>query len=83
LGKSTIFKEFGLERGVNLQFVFSNLWAGHLKLIPRKAPQVLNVLQRKPWLVLKRSKNLPEKQPASMGELFKLYLASIKGYLLA
>src|SRR6056297_1066138 len=91
------------------------MWAGYLKVIAKKAPQALNVLDRfhimrkfneaidairrsevnqlkaegqqnvlehKRWLLLKRPENLSEKQTASMGDLLKLNLASIKGYLL-
>jgi len=41
-----------------------------------------NVLERKRWLLLKRPENLSEKQTAGLGELLKLNLASIKGYLM-
>jgi transposase len=41
-----------------------------------------NVLKRKRWLLLKRPENLSEKQTAGLGELLKLNLASIKGYLM-
>jgi len=109
------FREFGKERSSNLQFVCSDMWAAYLKVIAKKAPQALNildrfhivrkfnvaideirrdevkqfktsnqenVLERKRWLLLKRPDNLSEKQTARMGELLKLNLASIKGYLL-
>lgn len=91
------------------------MWAAYLKVVAKKAPQALNVLdrfhimrkfneaideirrsevkqfkaegqqnvlERKRWLLLKRPENLSEKQTASMGELLKLNLSSIKGYLL-
>lgn len=109
------FREFGPERSAKLQFVCSDMWAAYLKVIAKKAPQALNVLdrfhimrkfneaideirrsevkqfkangqenilERKRWLLLKRPENLSEKQTARMGELLKLNLASIKGYLL-
>ncbi len=109
------FKEFGPERSAKLQFVCSDMWAAYLKVIAKKAPQALNVLDRfhimrkfneaideirrsevkqfkadgqqnvlehKRWLLLKRPENLSEKQTSNLGELLKLNLASIKGYLL-
>jgi len=109
------FREFGSERSAKLQFVCSDMWAAYIKVIAKKAPQALNVLdrfhimrkfneaideirrsevkqfkadgqenilERKRWLLLKRPENLSEKQTARMGELLKLNLASIKGYLL-
>ena len=47
-----------------------------------KAEGQQNVLERKRWLLLKRPENLSEKQTARMGEMLKLNLTSIKGYLL-
>ena len=109
------FKEFGPERSAKLRFICSDMWAPYLKVIARKAPQALNildrfhimrkfneaidairrdevkqlrangqenVLERKRWLLLKRPENLSEKQTAGLGELLKLNLASIKGYLM-
>lgn len=109
------FRELGKERSGKLQYVCSDMWAAYLKVIAKKAPQALNVLdrfhimrkfnlaideirrsevkqfktngqenvlERKRWLLLKRPDNLSEKQTARMGELLKLNLASIKGYLL-
>ena len=109
------FREFGAERSAKLQFVCSDMWAAYLKVIAKKSPQALNILdrfhimrkfneaideirrgevkqfkadgqenllERKRWLLLKRPENLSEKQTARMGELLKLNLASIKGYLL-
>lgn len=109
------FREFGKERSAKLQFVCSDMWAPYLKVIAKKAPQALNVLDRfhimrkfneaiddirrsevnqfkanqqenvlvrGRWLLLKRPENLSEKQTTRLGELLKLNLASIKGYLL-
>ena len=109
------FREFGSECSANLQFVCSDMWAAYLKVIAKKAPQALNILdrfhimrkfneaideirrsevkqfkangqenilERQRWLLLKRPENLSEKQTARLGDLLKLNLASIKGYLL-
>lgn len=109
------FHEFGTERSAQIQFVCSDMWAPYLKVIAKKAPQALNildrfhimrkfneaideirrdevnqfkanqqesVLSRGRWLLLKRPENLSDKQTVRMGELLKLNLASIKGYLL-
>ena len=109
------FREFGPEHSAKLQFVCSDMWAAYLKVIAKKAPQALNILdrfhimrkfneaideirrgevkqfkadgqdnilERKRWLLLKRPENLSEKQTACLGELLKLNLSSIKGYLL-
>jgi len=47
-----------------------------------KDNQQENVLVRGRWSLLKRPKNLSEKQTTRLGELLKLNLVSIKGYLL-
>ena len=47
-----------------------------------KAAKQENVLEKGRWLLLKRPENLSEKQTARLGELLKLNLSSIKGYLL-
>lgn len=109
------FHEFGKERSNKLKFVCSDMWAPYLKVIAKKAPQALNILDRfhimrafneaidqirrdevnqfkangrdnvlakGRWLLLKRPENLTDKQTSRLGELLKLNLASIKGYLL-
>jgi transposase len=109
------FRWFGKERSAQIKFVCSDMWAPYLKVIAKKAPQALNildrfhimralneaidqirrdevkqfkanrqhnVLERGRWLLPKRPENLSEKQTARLGELLKLNLASIKGYLL-
>jgi len=109
------FREFGKERSAKLKFVCSDMWAPYLKVIAKKAPNALNILDRfhimrkfneaideirrgeardfkaakqenvlekGRWLLLKRPENLSEKQTARLGELLKLNLSSIKGYLL-
>ena len=40
------FREFGKERSSKLQFVCSDMWAAYLKVIAKKAPQALNILDR-------------------------------------
>ncbi|MCP4073942.1 MAG: ISL3 family transposase [Hyphomicrobiales bacterium] len=40
------FQEFGPERSAKLQFVCSDMWAAYLKVIAKKAPQALNILDR-------------------------------------
>jgi transposase len=40
------FKEFGEERSKRLQFVCSDMWRPYLKVIAKKAPHVLHVLDR-------------------------------------
>lgn len=40
------FRQFGKERSSQLQFVCSDMWAAYLKVIARKAPQALNILDR-------------------------------------
>jgi len=109
------FREFGKERCEKLKYVCSDMWVPYLKVIAKKAPNALNILDRfhimrkfneaideirrgevklfkatnqqnvlekGRWLLLKRKENLSEKQTARLGELLKLNLASIKGYLL-
>jgi transposase len=40
------FYEFGKERSAGLKFVCSDMWAPYLKVIAKKAPQALNILDR-------------------------------------
>jgi len=40
------FREFGPERSAKLKFVCSDMWAPYLKVIAKKAPQALNILDR-------------------------------------
>jgi len=40
------FREFGPKRSAKRQFVCSDMWAGYLKVIAKKAPQALNILDR-------------------------------------
>lgn len=40
------FREFGPEHSAKLQFVCSDMWAPYLKVIAKKAPQALNILDR-------------------------------------
>jgi transposase len=109
------FHEFGKERSQNLKYVCSDMWVPYLKVIRKKAPNALNILDRfhimkkfneaidqirrgevklfkaenqenvllnGRWLLLKRPENLNAKQTTRLGELLKLNISSIKGYLL-
>jgi transposase len=40
------FRQFGKERSAQLKFVCSDMWAPYLKVIAKKAPQALNILDR-------------------------------------
>jgi transposase len=40
------FREFGKDRCAKLQFICSDMWAPYLKVIAKKAPQALNILDR-------------------------------------
>ena len=40
------FRMFGKERSSKLQFVCSDMWPAYLKIIAKKAPQALNILDR-------------------------------------
>jgi len=40
------FREFGPERSRLLQYVSSDMWAPYLKVIKKKAPNALNILDR-------------------------------------
>lgn len=40
------FREFGVERSASLKYVCSDMWAPYLKVIRKKAPQALNILDR-------------------------------------
>jgi transposase len=40
------FRYFGKERSEKLQFVCSDMWAPYIKVIAKKAPQALNILDR-------------------------------------
>jgi len=40
------FREFGKERSAKLKYVCSDMWAPYLKVIARKAPNALNILDR-------------------------------------
>lgn len=40
------FRKFGKERSAQLKFVCSDMWAPYLKVIAKKAPQALNILDR-------------------------------------
>jgi transposase len=40
------FRQFGKERSAQIKFVCSDMWAPYLKVIAKKAPQALNILDR-------------------------------------
>ena len=40
------FRKFGKQRSAQLKFVCSDMWAPYLKVIAKKAPQALNILDR-------------------------------------
>ncbi|MFC1584270.1 transposase, partial [Fibrobacterota bacterium] len=40
------FSEFGKERSAQLKFICTDMWKAYLKVIKRKAPQALNILDR-------------------------------------
>jgi len=40
------FKQFGVERSKRLKYVCTDMWQAYLKVIARKAPQALNILDR-------------------------------------
>jgi len=40
------FHQFGKERSAQLKFVCSDMWAPYLKVVAKKAPQALNILDR-------------------------------------
>ena len=40
------FRQFGKERSTQIKFVCSDMWAPYLKVIAKKAPQALNILDR-------------------------------------
>ena len=40
------FRQFGKERSAQLKFVCSDMWAPYLKVVAKKAPQALNILDR-------------------------------------
>ena len=41
----TLFREFGKER-IKIMYVCSDMWAPHLKVIGKKAPNAMNILDR-------------------------------------
>jgi transposase len=109
------FREFGPERSSLLRHVCSDMWAPYLKVIKKKAPNALNILDRfhimkkfneaidevrreevrelretgqeavlvsGRWILLKRTKNLTDRQVVRLKELLKTNLTSIKAYLM-
>jgi transposase len=109
------FRMFGKENTARLQHICSDMWKAYLKVIKKKAPQALHILDRfhivakinkaidevranehrkmqkdgyepiltkSRWCLLKRKENLTDKQEATLNELVKYNLQSIRAYLL-
>jgi len=109
------FRKFGKEFTSNLKFICSDMWRPYLKVIKKKAPQALHILDRfhimqkfnkaidevragehkrlindgfEPvlkntrWCLVKRKENLTNKQEATLNQLLKYNLQSVKAYLL-
>ena len=55
----TFFREFGKERAAQLKYVCSDMWQAYLKVLAKKAPQAIHVLDRF-HLVAKMNKAIDE-----------------------
>lgn len=109
------FKVLGKENTSRLKHICSDMWKAYLKVIKKKAPQALHILDRfhivaninkaidevradehkqlkkdgyepvlkkSRWCLLKRKENLTDKQDATLKELLKYNLKSVRAYLL-
>lgn len=109
------FRMFGKENSAKLKHVCSDMWKAYIKVIKKKAPQALHILDRfhivakinkaidevragehrqmqkdgyepvlkkSRWCLLKRKENLTNKQEATLNELVKYNLQSVRAYLL-
>jgi len=109
------FRMFGKENSAKLKHVCSDMWKAYIKVIKKKAPQALHILDRfhivakinkaidevragehrqmqkdgyepvlkkSRWCLLKRKENLTDKQEATLNELVKYNLQSVRAYLL-
>ena len=109
------FRMFGKKNSARLKHVCSDMWKAYLKVIKKKAPQALHILDRfhivaminkaidevragehrkmqqdgyepilkkSRWCLLKREENLTDKQEATLNELVKYNLQSVRAYLL-
>jgi transposase len=109
------FRAMGKKRTKKLQFICSDMWQAYLKVIAKKAPHAIHILDRfhvmqklskaidkvraaeakqlkadgyeevlkgGRWLLLKRPKNLSDKQAMKLNELLKYNLKSIRSYLM-
>jgi transposase len=109
------FRMFGKENSEKLKHICSDMWKAYVKVIKKKAPQALHILDRfhivaminkaidevraseyrqmqkdgyEPmlkktrWCLLKRKENLTDKQEATLNELVKYNLQSVRAYLL-
>lgn len=109
------FRFLGKERCSQIQYVCSDMWKAYLKVIKKKLPGTIHildrfhivanlnkaldkvraeehkrlaregyepVLKRSRWCLLKKPKNLTEKQSYTLKELLKYNLKSVRAYLL-
>ena len=109
------FRMFGKENSAKLKHVCSDMWKAYIKVIKKKAPQALHILDRfhivaminkaidevragehrkmqqdgyepilkkSRWCLLERKENLTDKQEATLNELVKYNLQSVRAYLL-
>lgn len=109
------FRMFGKENTAKLKHICSDMWKAYIKVIKKKAPQALHILDRfhivakinkaidevragehrkmqqdgyepilkkSRWCLLKRKENLTDKQEATLNELVKYNLQSVRAYLL-
>lgn len=112
---NTFFDHFGQSWAHKLKHVCSDMWKPYLRVIKKKAPQALNILDRfhivaninkaidavraeerrqlerdgyepvlkkSRWCLLKRKENLKPSQEATLNELMKYNLKSVRAYLL-
>jgi transposase len=109
------FRWFGKERAQQLEFICSDLWRAYLRVIAKKAPHAVHVLDRfhvvqrinkaidevraaeakklkedgyEPvlkgarWCLLKRPKNLTDKQSVKLRDVLRYNLKAVRAYLL-
>jgi len=109
------FRFFGKENSRGLKHICSDMWKAYIKVIKKKAPQAVHILDRfhivaklnkaidevradehrrmqkdghepvlkkSRWCLLKRKENLTEKQEATLEDLLKYNLKSVRAYLL-
>lgn len=64
------FREFGKERSAKLRYVCSDMWAPYLKVIAKKAPNALNILDR--FHIMRKFNEAIDKVRRGEVKLFKL-----------